>query len=750
MIDGMLCFAGMATDKNEPQPPTEQVVKAPAGPEAPRRPDVFVSYTRDDERNGSRTHALIDLLTKQGFNVFWDQSFELKGVDRWASVLQQALEQARLVIVLWTPRSVKSDWVQKEAGMASGADKLLPVLFDDVEIPKPYAMFQHIDLRGWNGEPEHRGLTMLIDAVRAKVTGAATAPDRTTATKGEPDSAPGATESPTQVQQSAVASAADQSESSPSSARSDVPTHTDEPATARDLLNRKPLARFLAEDLRRTREQNRGSYVMHVHGPWGSGKTSLLNFVRDELERPTERPGDEGRQWIVIDFNAWRHQRFEQPWWWLMEAVSVQARRRLRSREWSQTDGQRWRRAARARWIWLTDRAWTLLKGRGWTVLAIAVFSLVLGALLVASFSWLRNLQVQDASDIVKLVSATLGVATVIAGAIVGVAKSFTRGAAQAIRTLVESSSNPVRFLKEHFERLIERIRDPVAIMIDDLDRCQSAYVVELLEGIQTLFRECPVTFIVAADRNWIHGSYQQVYHGYENHLSANSGKLGQLFLEKMFQTSVPVPSPDDGTRHRYYQYLIGTQKSERSEPQEQLRKRARISVQNLRTEAAVVEEFQRHDDDLEYRQVFMEEAMAKLADPEVVEQTQHVLDGFADAVEFNPRSMKRFVNAYRINRALDLAKYGSTPPDHLARWTILNQRWLALATYLTTYPHKVHDAVRGRDEDHPDNPLPKEITALCTRRDVRRVLGVNDDGTVAMTPDVLESLTERLFPYQV
>src|SRR3712207_7942290 len=39
---------------------------------------------------------------------------------------------------------------------------------------------------------------------------------------------------------------------------------------------------------------------------------------------------------------------------------------------------------------------------------------------------------------------------------------------------------------------------------VDDLDRCQSSYVIRLLEGIQTLFSDPRVMYVISADRRWL------------------------------------------------------------------------------------------------------------------------------------------------------------------------------------------------------------------------------------------------------
>ena len=48
---------------------------------------------------------------------------------------------------------------------------------------------------------------------------------------------------------------------------------------------------------------------------------------------------------------------------------------------------------------------------------------------------------------------------------------------------------------------------------------------------------------------------------------------------------------------------------------------------------------------------------------------------------------MKRYVMAYGIARASDLASFRNTPQPVLAAWTLLRMRWPALARWLRGIP---------------------------------------------------------------
>src|SRR5262245_12037694 len=51
----------------------------------------------------------------------------------------------------------------------------------------------------------------------------------------------------------------------------------------------------------------RGATVLGIHGPWGSGKTTLMDAIQREVKR--NLPGS-----IAIEFNAWKFQDREALW----------------------------------------------------------------------------------------------------------------------------------------------------------------------------------------------------------------------------------------------------------------------------------------------------------------------------------------------------------------------------------------------------------------------------------------------------
>ena len=71
---------------------------------------VFVSYASEDR---PRIASLANALEEEGWSVWWDRTIPPgKSFDE---VIEQALDAAGCVIVVWTESAVQSRWVKTEA-----------------------------------------------------------------------------------------------------------------------------------------------------------------------------------------------------------------------------------------------------------------------------------------------------------------------------------------------------------------------------------------------------------------------------------------------------------------------------------------------------------------------------------------------------------------------------------------------------------------------------------------------------------
>ena len=82
--------------------------------------DVFVSYARASEAEARRVAAGLRAL---GYAVWSDE--ELPAHRSYADVIEERIDAARAVVVLWTAEAATSEWVRSEANRAREQRKLV-------------------------------------------------------------------------------------------------------------------------------------------------------------------------------------------------------------------------------------------------------------------------------------------------------------------------------------------------------------------------------------------------------------------------------------------------------------------------------------------------------------------------------------------------------------------------------------------------------------------------------------------------
>lgn len=126
-----------------------------------RQPDIFLSYSRLD---ADRATAFANALVREGFEVWWD--VRLRSGETFDKAVENALAQARAVVVLWTHNSVGSTWVRSEASVGFRTDKLRPVMLEPCDLPVMFELVQAAPLIGWHGETDSPGWQRLVAELR--------------------------------------------------------------------------------------------------------------------------------------------------------------------------------------------------------------------------------------------------------------------------------------------------------------------------------------------------------------------------------------------------------------------------------------------------------------------------------------------------------------------------------------------------------------------------------------------------------
>jgi len=251
-------------------------------------------------------------------------------------------------------------------------------------------------------------------------------------------------------------------------------------------------------------------FMVHIAGRWGSGKSTILNFLGETLRQDksltpplTGQVGETRKNWVVVDFNAWQHQAQRPAWWSLYNAVADQAASQL-ERHHSFT---------------YQDRKFRFLINGGYVTMMAAITVVVLALGLLGYGFWTSE-EPQDVTSSVEVTTTIIDpvapdsdattvektvekrvevtekpaasngswdilgkiptIATILAAliAIGAVVQKFLQRT-QDIADALIARDDPTAQLKNRFEDMIREIHRPVAIFIDDLDRCDADYVVE-------------------------------------------------------------------------------------------------------------------------------------------------------------------------------------------------------------------------------------------------------------------------------
>ena len=119
--------------------------------------DVFVSYKKEDSQIAERVVAGLEA---EGISVWWDDSLTPKMA--WDADLEREIAAAATVVVLWTPRSVGSEWVRTEAHYGQDRGKLIPVMMEQCTIPLAFMLRQTVSLCDWRGARDDRQWRKLL------------------------------------------------------------------------------------------------------------------------------------------------------------------------------------------------------------------------------------------------------------------------------------------------------------------------------------------------------------------------------------------------------------------------------------------------------------------------------------------------------------------------------------------------------------------------------------------------------------
>lgn len=316
----------------------------------------------------------------------------------------------------------------------------------------------------------------------------------------------------------------------------------------KDALDFKPLVSGLAKYLRN--ERTAAPLVLSITGGWGSGKSSLMNLLREDLEAAKFRPA-----W----FNAWHHSKEEH----LFAALLEEIRRQAIPNWWTWTGVMFRVHLARERF------------GRRWLALSLT-FALAAAALaFLVHYAERHNWQLPSDLKLDSFTGLVEGLLKLwplgaVAAPLIGLlkllqafgvdpAKMLTTNAAGAKASDLQALTSLRYRFAEEFKEVTDALRSlspkkTLVLFIDDLDRCQPEQMMEVLEAVNYLATagDCFIVLgmepdvvidCLASKLSWrIEAGTKEKSPG---ELQRAGREYAEKWLEKLVQVRITVPSPD-------------------------------------------------------------------------------------------------------------------------------------------------------------------------------------------------------------
>lgn len=122
--------------------------------------DIFISYASPDR---PRAESLKAWFEEAGWSVWIDREIDLG--EGWEQRIQDELDRATLVVVLWGAAARRSEWVQREATVAQQSGRLLQVHATGLPLLPPFDALHAVRMQSWSGEAGHSEQSKLLRAV---------------------------------------------------------------------------------------------------------------------------------------------------------------------------------------------------------------------------------------------------------------------------------------------------------------------------------------------------------------------------------------------------------------------------------------------------------------------------------------------------------------------------------------------------------------------------------------------------------
>lgn len=479
--------------------------------------------------------------------------------------------------------------------------------------------------------------------------------------------------------------------------------------TTVDYVNFRLVARACAELIRDTGGE---PISIGISGGWGVGKSSLVRMVASELEVGEKTAGAEKSKYVVVTFNPWLYQGFED------------ARTAL-----LQTVGDAVLEAA-AQNAGLVDKAKALVKrinflrlaqlgGEVAATLITGVPVGLIGKVVEAGADALKNESVKDGFAVAKDASEA------------------TKGLLNAAKPV--SLPKEIQSFREALEELLEEMGITLVVFVDDLDRCLPKTAISTLEAIRLLLFLRRSAFVIAADDVFIRGAVRVHFAG-----TGLDDDVATNYFDKLIQ--VPLRVPRLGSNEtKAYTALLFLERAHRS---------GQLDAENFEKAKANVEARLRETwtgkaVDLTFLETLVPKGGTELLGLMGLAERLAPLLFSASTVQANPRLIKRFLNTVFLRKALAKPQNIDVDVQILAKWHLLERCDEATANALAEKVSAesegrvsiLHDAELAAKNPELSLPAPfgdksfvrewLQLEPLLGDMDMRPILHLSRDSTV-------------------
>lgn len=274
-----------------------------------------------------------------------------------------------------------------------------------------------------------------------------------------------------------------------------------------DLLGRAPFAHKLAEAIEDWRE--RDSLVIALYGPWGSGKSSLKNLVKIDLEKS----GDKSP--LILEFNPWQFSGQEQVYKAFLSEIGAKL---------GQADKHQQLKKLAERWNFYSAYLQTgsfVFSG----VRAVLVWSLLAVGVMGLSSAFLPQS---------KLVIIAVAIVAMAAAAALNWGGSFAEKISRLLASASSLQSKGLSEMKEELTGLLRNLKRPLLVVIDDVDRLDAKECLLLFQLVKANADFPNVVYLVLFERGAV-----------EERISKFAGLEGPDYLEKIVQVGFDIPAAD-------------------------------------------------------------------------------------------------------------------------------------------------------------------------------------------------------------